>query len=100
MFVHVPDAIAATIAPFVVADVRVRIHRPGLHGFDVLGLKSIPKLIYVVAAIAEQQLRFWQVVRQRCRTGTTAGLSSGHKKPLRGDPSHRRRRRTLLSCRF
>ena len=52
-------------------------------GLDALGLESVPEPIGVVAAVAEQPLRFWQVVQQRCRAGVVAYLPSGHEEAQR-----------------
>jgi hypothetical protein len=41
-------------------------------------LEGVPESIGVVAAVAEQPLRLWQVVQQRCRTSVIADLPGRH----------------------
>jgi len=63
------DAAAAPAMTLVVSDRLVaRSSAPGW--IDALGLESVPERIGVVAAVAEQPLRFWQVVQQRCRAAS------------------------------
>ena len=50
---------------------------------DALGLQGIPEPVGVVAAVAEQPLRLWQIVQQRCCAGVIADLSGGHEEAER-----------------
>ena len=45
---------------------------------DALGQEGVPEPVGVVAAVAEQPLRLWQLVQQRCRAGVVAHLAGGH----------------------
>lgn len=49
-----------------------------MQGLDALGVESVSEPSGVVAAVAEQPLRFWQVVQQRCHAGVVADLPGGH----------------------
>ena len=70
--------IAGTVRVLVVPDGLVS--RPAARdaGLDAFGLEGVPESIGVVAAVAEQPLRLWQVVQQRCRTSVIADLPGRH----------------------
>lgn len=66
------------IAPLVVSDRLVARSPARDAGLDALGLQGVSEPVGVVAAVAEQPLRFWHIVEQRCRVGVVADLASGH----------------------
>src|SRR3546814_7818917 len=45
---------------------------------DALGFQRIPEPVGVIAAVAEQPLRLWEIVQQRGCTGVVADLPGGH----------------------
>jgi hypothetical protein len=74
-------------------------HRPGMQGWMPLA-ESVAEPIGVVAAVAEQPLRFWQVVQQRCRAGVVTDLPGGHEEAQTGARSRRRQHGAWCSCRL
>ena len=47
-------------------------------GLDAFGLQSVPELIGIIAAVAEQPLRPWHLVQQGRRAGMIGDLACGH----------------------
>src|SRR3546814_10406543 len=72
------DAAAAPVPALVVSDRFVAGFPTWDAGLDALGFQRIPEPVGVIAAVAEQPLRLWEIVQQRGCTGVVADLPGGH----------------------
>src|SRR3546814_589837 len=75
---HDLDAAAAPVPALVVSDRFVAGFPTWDAGLDALGFQRIPEPVGVIAAVAEQPLRLWEIVQQRGCTGVVADLPGGH----------------------
>src|SRR3546814_9875086 len=62
---HDLDAAAAPVPALVVSDRFVAGFPTWDAGLDALGFQRIPEPVGVIAAVAEQPLRLWEIVQQR-----------------------------------
>src|SRR3546814_13621137 len=71
---HDLDAAAAPVPALVVSDRFVAGFPTCDAGLDALGFQRLPEPVGVIAAVAEQPLRLWEIVQQRGCTGVVADL--------------------------
>src|SRR3546814_2869080 len=78
---HDLDAAAAPVPALVVSDRFVAGFPTWDAGLDALGFQRIPEPVGVIAAVAEQPLRLWEIVQQRGCTGVVADLPGSSEEP-------------------